>query len=280
MQSMAGASIVSMLRTPTPSAKQLRSASACRLLKSRVRPSVAVRTSTVCAAKKEYKRKPGFKYDPAMQRWVRDDKLAINYEDDGFDPTVVPKSGGAYTLWPVVHSQLMDYNLKSIGPEEVMALQKRGCVLLDVREEPQYNKVHAAGAINVPLFVPVQGNSLFDNAKRLAMAAFAMEATERNPKFAEELRALVGNTKTKIVVICATGGTLKTEIKRTSGVEGKGRVKTKVYNDPERAFGRESRSLKACYEVLEAGYTDVMHVDGGLNGWRHDDYPIEWVESD
>jgi len=64
--------------------------------------------------------------------------------------------------------------------------------------------------------------------------------------------------------MCATGGTLKTVINRTSGAagsaanpSGKGRVKVKNYNDPERAFGRESRSLKACYEVLQVRWPSI-----------------------
>ena len=42
-----------------------------------------------------------------------------DYDDEEFDPTVQPKSGGSYTLWPVVHSELTDYGLKSITPDEV-----------------------------------------------------------------------------------------------------------------------------------------------------------------
>jgi len=228
--------------------------------------------------------KPGFKYDGAMQRWVRDDRLRMDYDDEEFDPTVQPKSGGSYTLWPVVHSELTDYGLKSITPDEVIALQKKGAILIDVREEPQYNNIHAAGALSFPLFIPVQGNSVFDNTKRLAMALFAMEATERNPDFKQMLQEELPKKK-KVIVMCATGGTLKTVINRTSGAagsaanpSGKGRVKVKNYNDPERAFGRESRSLKACYEVLQAGFKDIVHVEGGLNGWRNEGYPTEEVE--
>jgi hypothetical protein len=29
---------------------------------------------------------------------------------------------------------------------------------------------------------------------------------------------------------------------------------------------------------LQAGFTDVVHVDGGLNGWRNEDFPTEEVE--
>jgi hypothetical protein len=37
--------------------------------------------------------------------------------------------------------------------------------------------VHHQGAINVPLFREVQGNSPFDITKKLVMAGFAMTAT-------------------------------------------------------------------------------------------------------
>ncbi len=40
------------------------------------------------------------------------------------------------------------------------------------------------GAVSVPLYRYVEGDSFWDNAKRLAMAGFAMKATERVPDYA------------------------------------------------------------------------------------------------
>ncbi|EIE21109.1 hypothetical protein COCSUDRAFT_17882, partial [Coccomyxa subellipsoidea C-169] len=67
---------------------------------------------------------------------------------------------------------------------------------------------------------------------------------------------------------CGRGGTIKT---------GFGNEKTGKFfkDDPERAFGIESRSLKACHELFEAGFKDVLHLEGGLSQWRHEGYPIE-----
>jgi hypothetical protein len=64
--------------------------------------------------------KPGFKFDGARTRWVRDDNSGLSFDDPAFDPTVQPKSGSAYTLWPVCHTALKDYGLTSISPEEVI----------------------------------------------------------------------------------------------------------------------------------------------------------------
>ena len=47
-----------------------------------------------------------------------------------------------------------------------------------------------------------------------------------------------------------------------------------VYDDPDRQFGRESRSLKGCYELFLAGFDDVSHLAGGLSGWRHSKRPL------
>ena len=44
--------------------------------------------------------------------------------------------------------------------------------------------------------------------------------------------------------------------------------------DPERAFGRESRSLKAAYELLEAGFKDLAHLEGGTSTWRYEGLPL------
>lgn len=60
-------------------------------------------------------------------------------------------------------------------------------------------------------------------------------------------------------------------------------VKTRnrgIYDDPDRQFGRESRSLKGCYELFLAGFKDVTHLQGGLSGWRHSKRGLEGSRSD
>jgi rhodanese-related sulfurtransferase len=38
---------------------------------------------------------------------------------------------------------------------------------------------------------------------------------------------------------------------------------------------RETRSLKACYELLRAGYSNVVHCGGGLSEWNYRKYDVE-----
>lgn len=182
-------------------------------------------------------------------------------------------------------------------------LSKSGAVFLDIRLADDYEEQHIKGAVNVPLFQPVQGNTFWDTTKRFVMAtAFAMRATggnlqrslaasweieratiqfcamclqcsahcvalavnasdtcifgkimnlglrgaERNPNFAEDAAKVLKKNQ-KIIVYCGIGGTIEV------GVKPWAPDRTKSYDDPDRSFGRESRSLKACYELMVVG---------------------------
>ena len=157
-------------------------------------------------------------------------------------------------------------------------------LLLRIKKK-QFKKERIEGAVSIPLYQEVQGKELWDNVKRAVCAVgLAMVATERNPDFlADAERALGGKNAgllpllgsgKKIIVYCGVGGTLEVGVKPWSP------ERTKSFkDDPERMFGRESRSLKACYELaLVGGFKGVTHLRGGLSQWRHDGYPVEGDE--
>lgn len=123
------------------------------------------------------------------------------------------------------------------------------------------------GAVNLPLFKPATGTTRWDTIRKLAIGALAMEATERNMNFREEAKQMLPRDKT-LIVACDLGGTLQTE------VYGPGNRKV-CKDDPDRAFGRESRSLKAAFELYEAGFTKIVHLQGGVPQWRYEGYPME-----
>lgn len=150
---------------------------------------------------------------------------------------------------------------------QAVALMKKGAILLDVRLGMDFESEHAAGAVNVPLFRLTAGDGTWDKVKRVVMAGLNMRPTERDPDFVRNVEATIGKRK-KIIVMCSVGGTLDTVVRVAS--TGK-----KTETDKDRAFGRETRSLKACYELLKAGFTDVVHLEGGLADWRYKGYPLE-----
>lgn len=205
----------------------------------------------------------GFRYDPSMQRWIR----APNAKPNKAVMTVTPLSGSPYTVWPVMHTYLTSKKLKSVDQDQALALMKKGAVLIDVRLGEDYVKEHADKSISVPLFRITAGDETWDKIKRVVMAGLAMRPTERDPDFVKNVEKAVGNKRKKLILMCTIGGTLDTVVRVAS--TGK-----KTETDKDRSFGRESRSLKACYELMKAGFTDVVHLKGGLGDWRHLGYPM------
>ena len=227
-------------------------------------------------SKNKVKDDPGFWYDKANLRWVRDDKrgLPLSEWQEGGMTTIKTKTGEEYTVWPAIHITLSNSDEFSVvEPQDVIEMVKEGnAVVVDVRPEGTFEKTgRIEGSVNVPLYRAVQGGSVFKTIKKIAVAAMAMEATERNPDFLEDARRALGGGDPSeegrtLVVCCTIGGSMETEVVSKRG---------KVFSDPEKAFGRESRSLKACYELIQGGYTKVAHLRGGIAMWRHKELPME-----
>ncbi|XP_024518494.1 rhodanese-like domain-containing protein 14, chloroplastic isoform X1 [Selaginella moellendorffii] len=201
-----------------------------------------------------------------------------------------------YTAWIEIHRKLTERNLVSLDCDEAYKMMKSGdAVLIDVRECQPFEKVlldhssyfsaqdpffllsqvHGEGTKSAPLFRQIQGNDLKANARRLGFALLTnFSGTERNPEFVEKaLDAVNGDKNKKVIVLCSIGGTLLTYVERTG-------PKAKKFKDPERFFGRQSRSLKAAYELQEAGFTNVFHLQGGFNEWIHRDLPTSGTAID
>jgi len=220
-----------------------------------------------CLAGKEDKidvSKIGFKYDGSNLRWVRDDRFAgqTNIMQQ-------PKTGVAYVIWPAVHSELKSRGLKGVSPTEAFKMQQQGWTIVDVRIDGDYEKLHCEGSVNLPLFRFVQGRELWDNIKRIAMMGFAMKATERDPDYRQKLLTSLKKNQ-KVILVCAIGGTLDTKLRLRPDKYKDG------INDQDRAFGRESRALKACYEFYQAGWSgsNVVYMTGGFQSWKFEGFPL------
>eukprot|EP00210_Caulerpa_lentillifera_P001801 g1731.t1 len=146
-------------------------------------------------------------------------------------------------------------------------MMDQGYILLDVRLAKDFDKAHAKGAINVPLFRPVTRDDAWNQVKKIVSALMVMTPTERNPDFVKDVANAVPE-KSKIIVMCNRGGTLETVI-RTTG------AKPKECKDPDRAFGRETRSLKAIYELFQDDFTDLFYAEGGIGQWIYDGMDVE-----
>ena len=178
--------------------------------------------------------------------------------------------------WAPIFRALKAAGIKTVSPEEAYAATSTGRapgpldlvlgappVLLDVREETVHARARPLGAVNTPLYRFMgKPESAFDYLRIFVFAtAFALRPPVRNDTFAAEVTALVGgNKRTPVYVICSSGGTLETAAERKIRAP---RIPAPIFGQ----FGAASRSLLAAHELLQAGFTNIIHVEGGYSAW-------------
>ena len=178
----------------------------------------------------------------------------------------IPKKNiDAYTEWRAVYKSLKDFGLESVSAEEASSLVAANkAVILDVRTDLFFDKQHAEPSVNVPYFDRVRGNKGGSFAvKRLLLGP---NTTVKNDSFVDDVKAAVGSDKT-VIVCCTTGGTIKS-------IFGRKKEREDSYVDSQRAFGRDSLSLRAANDLIEAGLTNVKHLEGGLAAWTAEELPV------
>ncbi|KAK9829425.1 hypothetical protein WJX72_005776 [[Myrmecia] bisecta] len=178
---------------------------------------------------------------------------ASGLDVSGYRPTS-PKA------WAIVSDTLRERNVKLVAAQELLFAQEAGTPVIDIRPQPEYEAAHVPGSLNVPLYRPITG---WDMRKALRRAGFAFfgvfNGTEANPNFLEEVAEVV-DKDTGAVLICTVGGTLEdTEATKN---------------------GRQSRSLMAAYELIQAGYRNVNVLRGGFNDWRKSGREVNEIRND
>lgn len=77
---------------------------------------------------------------------------------------------------------------KKVLPKEAFELMQQGCVYVDVRSTPEFERGHPAGAVHVPL-----------------MEAGAA-GLEPNPQFVEQFARAVPDRAAQVIIGCEAGG--------------------------------------------------------------------------
>ena len=123
---------------------------------------------------------------------------------------------------------------------------------------PLVSQTHAAGAVNVQLYGPLTAWDFKSVMKRAVYAVNGMTGSQENAAFTQEVAAAIPDKAAPVAVICDAGGS----------------------HIPVPGFptGKRSRSILAIHKLLEAGYTNVSHVDGGLRVWGTVGCPVEGTE--
>jgi len=135
-------------------------------------------------------------------------------------------------------------------PDQVLPMmESKDLILLDVREEDDFEDVHIDGAVNVPLYTELKDMDFKSIMKRIVYATNGMKGSQLNKDFVQEVQKKIPNKDAMIGVTCGSGGTV--EASSTAGL-----------------LGKKSRSLISMYMLMaEAGYTNVFHVSGGMREW-------------
>ncbi|GAY67843.1 hypothetical protein CUMW_259670 [Citrus unshiu] len=165
-----------------------------------------------------------------------------------------PAKSPAEEDWKTKRELLLQKRVRSVEVKEALRLQKENnFVILDVRPEAEFKEAHPPGAINVQIYRLIKEWTAWDIARRAAFAFFGIfSGTEENPEFLQSVESQL-DKDAKIIVACATGGTMKPS-----------------QNLPE---GQQSRSLIAAYLLVLNGYKNVYHLEGGLYKWFKEELP-------
>ncbi|ESR54423.1 Rhodanese domain-containing protein [Citrus sinensis] len=165
-----------------------------------------------------------------------------------------PAKSPAEEDWKTKRELLLQKRVRSVEAKEALRLQKENnFVILDVRPEAEFKEAHPPGAINVQIYRLIKEWTAWDIARRAAFAFFGIfSGTEENPEFLQSVESQL-DKDAKIIVACATGGTMKPS-----------------QNLPE---GQQSRSLIAAYLLVLNGYKNVYHLEGGLYKWFKEELP-------
>jgi rhodanese-related sulfurtransferase len=156
--------------------------------------------------------------------------------------------------WRDIYNSLQSTGVKQVDATDAYAKSKSGgAVLVDVRLGNKYDSSHAAGALSIPLYNPIQNWDLPSIIRRAGFAFFGIYGTELNTNFADDVLSRIPRGK-QVIVVCENGGTLENK----SGTK----------------YGFQSRSLKAIYYLQQAGFKNVSYVKGGVAQWAREQLPL------
>lgn len=186
-----------------------------------------------------------------------------------------PAGGSTHKEWPQAYDKLLARGLTQVSPQQAFRWAQKGeALIVDVRmDESIWDTIQLGpfssgtlataksgtpeGAVNVPYFRSIEGNSMFDILKKMNAYMFIMEPTERNPNFKElALKTLPKNKK--LILTCNRGGDLQHGL----------------HNRDKLGPGRYTSSLKAAHDLYNLGYDKLYIMDGGVREWGEEGLPM------
>ncbi|PSC67375.1 rhodanese-like domain-containing chloroplastic [Micractinium conductrix] len=164
---------------------------------------------------------------------------------DGMRPTS-PKA------WEMISKSLKKAGVAFVTPD---AAARARTPVVDIRPDNEYKKGRLPGATNCQYYRSIEGWSPDKIIRRLGFSFFGVYGTEANPDFLAQVAAAQPKKNGGVILVCNVGGSL-------------------TPTGPSE-FGRQSRSLTAAYELVQAGYSNIKVLENGYYGWCKADKEIE-----
>jgi len=155
-------------------------------------------------------------------------------------------------MQPLLYGMIKEGKMVTYSPLDVSEMMAQdSCVVIDVRLQDDFTKVHASKAISIPLFQPISTWSVTSVLKKAFYSLNGISGVEENPTFTEEVVAVgkqAADDNKMVLFMCDAGGTAEAV--------------------PGFLLGKQSRSLQAIYKAIEEAKLErVGHVEGGLRMW-------------
>jgi len=167
--------------------------------------------------------------------------------------------------WTEMRKSLLDFGLESIAPEEAQKLVKQNkAIIIDL--SAKYYLSHIEPSVHVPLYKVIKAKDTLTSLGNFLSKATLLDWDAVNRNFLNDAKEILGEEKRLMIVSCTGGGSLKSEISNSKSNRG---------GTNSSDSGIKSRSLRAAYELVEAGYTNVAHLQGGINAWKAAGLPME-----
>jgi rhodanese-related sulfurtransferase len=183
---------------------------------------------------------------------------------------IVPAFGPGSPPWPAIHAELRDAGVRAVSVAEARAMLDAGAALADVRPRIEFEEFRPGDADldrssvdvrNVPYMVPHRSA-----AKRWQgyMLCTKDGLKERDPAFTRSFARRFPDKSAPVIVGCKLGGDARAEPVTIDPV-----TKRQVFPEGSSQYSDKSKSnsLMAMYELRQAGYTNLYHLEGGVTRW-------------
>ncbi len=129
----------------------------------------------------------------------------------------------------------------------------------------RFKEDHIENSVSAPFRRAIETDIKLRVKGGLSGGISSEEATELNPDFVKMYKEAVQGAGEKTVILtCSRGGTMRTEVVSKRG---------KVFKDPQLKHGRESVSLRAMAALIDAGFENLAHLNGGNPSWKEAKLP-------